>query len=456
LFRHSQFMVEIRSFRPLGKSGLQVLTSSTLIKIQGLLIAIIFTTLFGIRGYGSFQFIIATISTLAAISTSGLPSLLSVAFASNLSSTISKSLRTRFTVFFVGVVLLSAILTIFFSTLYNILFPKIVSNAENYSALTRNQVSLLIIFWTPIYAANQLYSSALFGLKKFNFLVKVNIFRLGMYLLILTSKVLFVQSEFGVLTLVLLIDFIFLLIQGKFSGFFIRINRKDIYKQYFLLKRVSSGKFIIVETACSNLLIVMGLWTLQRFLVSGPGGYSSNGYLGIVLRLVSLVNFIPIAYSNILIPFFSKENAESTQLPSFKRVFVRSIQIIILWLVAFIAASYLFAPYINSSLGSFGKELVHDRWVVLLIATSQILNTFSSSALLAAQKFRTWIKSDYILGGILLVFVWLFRDTSTRLEIVMWATIVAYGSSAFYSLTKLALHFRNQDLIMRPDVQGEI
>jgi len=222
-----------------------------------------------------------------------------------------------------------------------------------------------------------------------------------------------------------------------------------------LLKRASSNRFIIIETALANLLIVLGLWTLQRFLVSGPEGLLSNGYLGIVLRLVSLVNFIPLALSNLLIPFFSRQNPQVTPLVTFKGVFTRSLQILSLWMLVFIASSYLLEPVLNNSFGNFGRELVHDRWAVLLIAFSQLLNSFSSNALLAAQKFRIWIHSDYILSITLLVFVWLFRDAATRLQIVMWAMVLAYGSSALYSLVHLRIYFRNPSRSSESSLDGE-
>ena len=455
MFKFHKISEELKSFRPLGKSGLQVLSSSTLIKSQGLLIAIIFTTQFGLRGYGFFQFVITTVATLAALSTSGLPSLLSVAFAANLSSNIPRALRTRFTIFVLGVIFASTILTLTVSALYGILIPKISLNSENYSIITRSQLSLLIIFWTPVYAASQLYTSVLLGLKEFNYLVRCNIFRFVMYLLIWICKVLFIRHLFTVLCLIFLIDFIFLLLQGLSARILIRINRRDLIAQYFFMKRIKYGKFILLETALANTLIVIGLWTLQRFLASGSGGYVNNGYFGIILRLVSVVNFIPTAYSNILIPFFAKEDKETTRLPSFKQVISRSLQILSLWLFVFIVASYLFAPYLSNSLGSFGRELVRDRWIVFFIATSQVLNTFTSNALLAAQKFRIWIKSDYILGVILLGFVCLFRNAASRLAIVMWATVLAYGFSGLYALVKLMIYFRKQTAVVKSIYEGE-
>ena len=226
------------------------------------------------------------------------------------------------------------------------------------------------------------------------------------------------------------------------SRILIRIRKRDFIRQFLFIKRIKNERAILLESALANLLIVVGLWTLQRFLVSAPDGYLSNGYFGVILRLVSIVNFIPTAYSNLLIPFFAKENSVNLQVPSFKQVFSRSIQLISIWFCAFIIATYLFEPLLASSFENLSREIIQIRWVVLLIALSQVLNTFTSNALLAAKKFKIWIKSDYILGLILLGFVGLFRNHTNKIEIAMLTTAIAYGLSGLYSLRQLMFYFR--------------
>jgi O-antigen/teichoic acid export membrane protein len=430
-----------------------IFLNSLIIKFQGLLIAFVVTFGFGIAGYGTFQFSLSTAIAIASTISLGLPSVLSVYYASGRQSLQSNITRMRFSYLMLGVVLGSLVLTslLAFTNLFSI--PDHGGIASKTLQISKESLTFALLIWVPLLGCNQISIAALTGLQKFVFLCRLGLIRISAYLAVLGLRACLTFSLLGLLLLFIAIDFLTLvltLIGGSLIapvsiGFLSRFTRSLIRKRDFLT--------IIGKTSLANVGIIIALWALQRYLISTQGGADSNGFYNLILRVSSALSFIPGIFSASIIPVLTRHGIRSSK---FRSAFRNGMFGYLVWSIVLLVIFLPLNELITFHFGSFGLLFIHFKWLIYAMVIALILNTYVSNVLLAGGLFQEWIVSDYVLCGVIFFGLTVLSSHNSPIFNVFLEATFAYALSSAYGVLKIRKNLNMTKYVLGESDKGRL
>jgi hypothetical protein len=411
-----------------------IFLNSLIIKSQGLLIALVVTFSFGIAGYGSFQFSLSTAVTIAATISLGLPSILSVQYASGRRNIQSNITKMRFTYLLIGVILGAVVLTslLAFTNLFST--PSSGIAASKRLQIPREFLTYTLFIWVPILSCSQISTAALTGLKRFGLLCRLGLFRIGTYLTLLGLKLFLDFRLVDLLLLFIVIDFSLLVLMLTRGSLIAPISFKFVFRFTRTLIRKRDFLSIIRKTSLANVGIIVALWSLQRYLIFTPGGAEANGFYNLVLRVSSALGFMPGIFAASIIPVLTSYGIRSRK---FRNAFRIGLLGYFSWSFILLALFLPFNEQIILHFGSTGVTFIHYKWLILSMASALILNTFVSNVLLAGNLLQDWVVSDYILSCVIFFGLLVFAPHNSPLFNVFLIPTFAYTFSSAYGTFRI-------------------